>query len=163
MPGTEPIKHPVEPLEKTITYMVNYLKSTDKHDVSPSGLLNWFSQRRKNFGERVFDDGGLINRTEYSEAFEEALSAAIDKESMGRALDFLIMGVSNDIIAQIEMAANFRNTKIAHHFAQSLYNIEQLSTGAQEPKGSDSILEEYTTTFVNNAIKRVEYRSDAQE
>ena len=154
MSGTKPIdEHPIEPLRKTIDLMAAYLKSEDERDTSPAGLLNWFAQQHAMYEDQVFDDDGLIDRSEYVEAFNKALSG--DGQSMGRALDFLIMSVSNDIIAQIEAAANFRNTKIAHHFAQSLYNIGQLSTGAQEPRGSESILKEYTTTFIKNAIQRV--------
>jgi len=146
------INPPLEPVQKTIRQLLDkYLNSTQERDVSPTGLLNWFAYQPRDGSESVFDEKFLIDRQIYTDKFKEMFDSGLT----GRAHDSFIMSVTNDLIAQVEMAASFRRMKISHHFAKSLYNIEWLSKGAQDPKKSDSILEEYTTVFLENAVKYI--------
>jgi len=147
----------IEPLQKTVRHIVDYLNATAPCDVALSGLHNWMSikGRNKDWDASVFEPNGLIKeklREQYAKKF---LALLEDPKETGRAHDSMIMSVANDLVAQIEMAANFRKLKIGHHFAKSRYNIEQLGKGAKPPKNFDSILEDYTTGFIANAIKYI--------
>ena len=152
-PSTSSSKPPLEPVQLTIGQIVAYLNSQGDRDISVSGLLNWFSMLRRDNIASVFDANGHIKpalRGQYAKHLKDLLDAKSEK-SQGRAHDGMIMGVANDLVAQVELAANFRKLKIGHHFAKSRYNITQMGKGAIAPKNSDSILEEYTSVFLANA------------
>jgi hypothetical protein len=149
---TKSSKPPLEPIQRTIEQLVAYLNSSEERDISVSGLLNWFSMLRRDNGESVFTEKGLL-KPKYRDQYVERLKEMIAGNVEGRAYDGVIMGVANDLLAQIETAVNFRRLKIGHHFAKSRYNIESMGKGAVEPKNSDSILEEYTSVFLENAEK----------
>ena len=151
----------VEVLDKPIQQIVqNYLNCTDRRDVSPTGMLNWFAMKPRGGGNSAFENkdvGGigkdfLIDRQKQTDILSKNFKDR-EKLSVGRAHDAMILSVSNDIIAQIEAAANFRRNKVSSHFAKSRFDIEQMGKGAKAPKYKESILEEYTTGFINNAIK----------
>ena len=138
-----------------IKQIVAYLNAKGDRDASATGLLNWFSIERRDGEESVFDEDSQIKaelRDQYVDLLKELYDA---EEAKGRAHDGMVMGVANDLIAQFEMAANFRTTRIGHHFAKSRYNIALMGNGAVEPKNSDSILEEYTSVFLENAVKYI--------
>jgi len=139
----------LEPVEKIIRQIKEYLNSDHERDVALTSLLNWFSVKTRN-GESAFD-GFLLDRETYAQTLREAR----DGEETGRAHDSFIMSVANDIVAQIEMAASFRRAKPAHHFAKSRNNITWLGKGAEKPKISDSVLEEYTSKYLQNAMAYV--------
>jgi hypothetical protein len=142
----------IEPLQKTIKQIIDkYLNSEQERDISKTGLLNWFAYKPRDDSESIFDENFLIDRKDYTDKLQEMF----DNKDTDRAHDSMIMSVANDLIAQVESVASFRRAKISHHFAKSLYNIEWLGKGAKKPKKSDSILEEYTTVFLENAVKHI--------
>jgi len=152
----------IEELQKPIKQIVkNYFLCEGDRDVSLSGMLNWFAIKPRQGGESAFEESKssgigkdhLLERKKHVEVLSSGLEPK-EPRSSGRAHDLMILSVSNDIIAQLEAAANFRRMKVSHHFAKSKYNIRQLGEGAKEPKKEDSILEEYTVTFINNAIEK---------
>jgi len=158
--NTKSISPDLTPLQNTIREVVRYLKGGQLHGQSSTGLLNWL--RIKPGGgadgssfeedELIFDDEFKIDR----EVFTEKLQDMIDADGkIGRAPDLMVLSVANDLVAQFEMAANFRRMKPAHHFAKAWYNMRNLAEGALEPNNSPSILEEYTTVFLENAKKHI--------
>jgi hypothetical protein len=158
---TQSIKPDLRPVQRVIGQIVQYLNSTTGKDVSVSGLLNWFSMRTRNGGESVFDDDGLVKedlRKVYVEQLKKAVDSIKGKDigDAGRAMDGMIMSVANDIVAQLETVVNFRRLKVGHHFAKSRYNLEWLGKGAKDLKKSDSVLEEYTSVFLQNAIEYID-------
>ena len=149
--NTKSVKPDLMPLQTAITELVKYLKGAQPRGESPSGLLNWLHIKPGEV-EGWFDRKFLLDR----KVFTEKLQRMIDSEGAeGRGHDLMILSVGNDLVAQIEMACNFRRLKPAHHFAKARYNLLNLAEGAVEPKQSDSILEEYTIVFLQNAIAAI--------
>jgi hypothetical protein len=146
--NTKSCKPELTALQTAIRELVEYLKGNQLHGESPSGLLNWLRIKPEE-KEGWFNEKFLIDRKQFSEKLQDVLDSGT---KLGRAHDYMVLSVGNDLVAQIEMAGNFRRLKPAHHFAKARYNLRNLAEGAEEPKQSDSILEEYTTVFLQNAV-----------
>jgi len=148
---TRSCKPDLVPLQTAIKKLVEYLKGGQPHGESPSGLLNWLHIKPENM-VGWFDERFLIDRGSFAKKLQEVIDA---RGRLGRAPDFMVLSVGNDLVAQIEMAGNFRRLKPAHHFAKARYNLWNLADGAEGNKQSDSILEEYTTVFLQNAVAAI--------
>lgn len=149
--ATQSCKPDLVPLQGAIKELNKYLSGAQPNGKSSSGLLNWLLIDPE--GE-WFDEDYLIDRKVFADKLDElkATSPESSEGDVGRGLDLMILAVGNDLVAQIEMAGNFRRLKPAHHFAKGQYNLYNLAKGAEGTKSSDSILEEYTYTFLKNAV-----------
>ena len=148
---TKSCKPDLTPLQTSIKELVKYLKGEQLNGESPSGLLNWLRIEPGKV-KGWFDEKFLIDRKVFTDKLEEMIAS---EGKIGRGHDLMILAVGNDLVAQIEMAGNFRRLKPAHHFGKARYNLKNLAEGAEEPKQSDSILEEYTTVFLQNAVAAI--------
>jgi hypothetical protein len=144
-------------LEKPINQLIDkYLASDNHQDVALSGLLNWFSITPRDGTPSAFKNS-LLARNDFVEKFIEVYEQAASEQdnAAGRVDDFVILSVANDLVAQIEMAANFRRLKVSHHFAKSRYNlVDSLGKGTHTAKKAP-VLRQYTLDFLQNAVTGV--------
>jgi len=153
------VRPELDQLEKPVKQLVEkYLASDNERDVSLSGVLNWFSvMTRGDRSSSAFKDF-LLERDSFLKKFRDAHNEVKEKEDShaGVANDAVILGVANDLVAQIEMAANFRRLKASHHFAKTRYNlVNGLGKGYDK---EDAILYQYTINFLEDAVAYISGR-----